>query len=95
MGRLIIKLEDKYMEWSTIVDAPVTPGMSYFDFREYYTKEHGETSVMIFDERMSRVHSKGTSSFDDENVDETISANRAGENESCLTKEEIINRYCK
>jgi hypothetical protein len=40
MGRFICKFEDKddvyYLEWSTVVDAPVTFGMSLEEFKEYY-----------------------------------------------------------
>lgn len=99
MGRFIVKFEDGndswYLEWSTIVDAPITYGMSKEEFFEYYKDEYGRQGLSDLDKRMKRVEEKGTSALTYSSVDTLISCNRAGLKESCLSKEQIIDFYCK
>lgn len=101
MPRYIIKLEDKkfkvdyYLEWSTIVDAPVTYGMSLEDFKLYYEHEYGQVGKEGLPARMHRVEGKGVSSEIDDNVMDLIRHNRAGKNESTLTHEMILENYCR
>lgn len=94
MPKYIIKLNNKYLEWSTIVDAPTTEGMTLSEFREYYKQRYGTSSMDEFADRMQRVDETGTSSLMGESLDSLISGNRAGEGETTLTKEEIIKQYC-
>ena len=84
MGHGIIKLgEDQYVEWSTIVDAPV----SYVTDRETAAVAWGE-------ERVARADEKGTSYLDiEETAAEYVAFNRAGPNEECLTLEEILKEF--
>jgi hypothetical protein len=100
MGRFICKFDDGptayYLEWSTVVDAPVTFGMSLDEFKAYYRDEYGRQGMDFgFEERMKRVEEKGTSSQLDSCVDDVISGNRAGKDETCLSKEQIIEWYCR
>lgn len=95
MGRFIVKLGGKYLEWSTVVDAPVTSGMTFEEFKEYYREEYGRKSMGDLARRLERVERTGTSAFEDESVDDTIAGNRAGDRGQELTKEEIIAQYCK
>lgn len=94
MGHSIIKLNDGtenyYLEWSSTVDAPVTFGMSLDEFKKYYRDEFGQYGFEKLGPRLERVGRKGTSSHLDDDVDDTISHNRAGKNGTCLTKEQII-----
>jgi hypothetical protein len=90
MPRYICKLDDLYFEWSTIVDAPITYGMTLEEFAEHYRSEYGESGMRDFSERMERVEQKGTSSHSDASVDELISWNRAGDGEQFLSKAELI-----
>lgn len=101
MPRYIMKLTDEkekkdyYLEWSTIVDAPVTFGMELGEFREYCRHEYGQNGLRDFDERIARANEKGISAyppFDDMNS--YFRYNRAGGNETTLTKEQIIEKYC-
>lgn len=50
MPRYICKLQDGdtayYMEWSTVVDAPVTFGMTLEEFMEHYREEYGKRGLM-------------------------------------------------
>ena len=98
MGRFICKFQDGdtayYLEWSTVVDAPATRGMSLDEFTEYHRIEYGSIGLE-FQDRMNRVEEKGTSAFDYASVDEVIEGNRAGDDETCLTKEQIIEIYCR
>jgi hypothetical protein len=100
MPRYIIKLTDDrsgipyYMEWSTVVDAPVTGGGSLQEFKRYYRREYGNQGMRDLPDRLSRVEAKGTSDHMHADVGELIANNRAGKGETCLTKEQIIDRYC-
>ena len=95
MPRMIVKLDDHYLEWSTVVDAPVTFGMTLEEFTEYYQAEYGRSGMREFEDRMERVQEKGTSAFLYDSADDLIAHNRAGKNETCLSKEQIIDYYCR
>lgn len=98
MPTYIMKLQkdhkDYYLEWSTIVDAPLSYGMSLEDFKIYYERKYGSDEMGYLQERLDRVDKYGTSSVDGFSVEELISCNRAGTNEGELTKQEIIKRFC-
>jgi hypothetical protein len=100
MPRYIVKLTDEktntnyYLEWSTVVDAPITYGMSLEEFNDYYKEEYGNSGLEQLAARMERVEQKGTSSMLDASADEVISFNRAGDGETCITKEQIIQKFC-
>ena len=97
MGRGIIKLEkggeSRYLEWSTIVDAPVTWGMTLDEFKEYYRDEYGAEGMRRLAERMARTELKGTSFYLDADVSHTIRHNRAGDCEACLAPDQIWEKY--
>jgi hypothetical protein len=98
MGHSIIKLNDGtrdyYLEYSGIVDAPLTYGMTLEEFKEYYRDEYGRDGFKRLEQRLSRVEEKGTSNYSDASVDDTILCNRAGKNETRLTKQQMIEMYC-
>jgi hypothetical protein len=93
MPRLIVKKKDYYLEWSTIVDAPVIFGRSLEDFKKYYKEEYGNAGMLSLPDRLSRVEGKEISAqgYD---VNELIEFNRSGPEESCLTMDEIYSAYC-
>lgn len=97
MPRTIIKLRhegtDYYLEWSSIVDAPVTYGMPFEEFTEYYRERYGGDGLTRFAERMERVRATGTSTHYGDSAEEFVAYNRAGPEESCLTLEGIILGY--
>lgn len=99
MPRYICKFIDGdksyYLEWSTIVDAPVTSGMSLEEFRGYFRDEYGRKSMADLEDRLKRVEEKGTSSIMHDSVDDVIALNRAGKEETRLTLEQIIEGYCR
>lgn len=100
MPRYIVKLVDKkenkdyYMEWSTVVDAPVTYGMGLEEFKAYYKDEYGKQGMDGLDERLTRVNEKGTSAMMYDSAEDLIEFNRAGKDGTCLTFEQIIAEYC-
>lgn len=101
MPRYIMKLKDDksgndyYLEWSTVVDAPVTPGMLLEEFKEYYKEEYGNNGMEILKARLERVEEKGISAHPPFDVlEEYFESNRAGEKESTLNKKQIIEKYC-
>ena len=75
----IVKLEGLYLEWSSLVDAPVTFGMTTEEFVAYYEEENGRRGLDDLDARLDRVDAKGTSVFGHADVQDTIWLNRAAE----------------
>lgn len=100
MPRYIVKLTDSktntnyYLEWSTVVDAPVTYGMSLDEFMRYYRDAYGSEGMKDLPNRLKRVEEKGTSSQINETVESVIFGNRAGEGETEMSIDEIITEYC-
>lgn len=84
----------RYLEWSSVVDAPVSWGVTLKKFKEYYKEEYGRSGLEELDQRLERVEMKGTSSRVHSSVDEQIRYNRAGRGETRLTKEQIIEYFC-
>lgn len=85
--RYVAKLaDDAYVEWSTVVDAPV----SWVHARAEAVEEWSE-------ERVARADANGTSSLDDypagSTPEEIVRGNRAGPNESEIPVEGIIEAY--
>ena len=89
MSRFIVKIRDRYLEWSTVVDAPVTAGMSLDDFQRYYVAEYGPDSESYFGDFIKLANETGASDdYDWRN------SNRAGPKETALTEDELYRVYC-
>lgn len=95
MPRYLIKIKDRFFEWSTVVDAPITYGMTEEELRAYMKDEYGNEGLSRLPERLARVAAKGTSSCVDDSLADLVGYNRAGPNETCLTEEEIYARYAE
>ncbi len=94
MPRYIIKIREKYFIWSTIVDAPITVGMTKTQLEDYIKDEYGWQGLNELPERLKRVEEKGTSALEIYNsMEETVKCNRAGNKEACLTIDEIYEKY--
>lgn len=97
---LIIKLTDPkdnkvyYLEWSTMWDTPLTKGASLDYFKRYYKREYGRHGMKTLEDRLSRVEKYGSSSSLD-SLDSIIKNNRAGDNETRLDLEGLLNKYCR
>ncbi len=98
MPHYIVKLETpkgpRYLDWSTVVDAPVTYGMTLDAFKAWYRDEHGEQGMRTLPARLARVEANGTSDMTPTSAADLLSCNRAGEKEARLTVAEIIAKYC-
>lgn len=94
MGHYIVCLRDGdqtwWLEWSTVVDAPVMFGMSENAFRDYYIAKYGSIDA----ERFERARSKGTSARY-ASLQSLIMGNHAGPDGSRLTHEELLTQYCR
>lgn len=94
MSRPIVKIHDYYLQYSSIVDAPVDWGRKLEDFRREYLMEYGMKDRDDLDKRLARVEEKGTSIPGDKSAWDTLCANRAGPGEKKLTLDQIYKAYC-
>jgi hypothetical protein len=98
MGRCLIKLTEKdnewYLEWSSVVDAPITYGMSLKELREYIKVTYGTEGLNDLESRLERVEKYGTSYRPKVEIDDLLEYNRAGKNEKSISKKQIIKIYC-
>lgn len=92
MGTGLIKIKDKYFEWSSCSDAPTTYGMSKKELRRYIKEEYGNKGVSELDGRIKRCEEFGTS-FHGETLEDVLLTNRAGKNEEHLSADEIYKSY--
>lgn len=92
MGRCILKIKDYYLEWSSVVDAPVSAGMKRDDFKKYYRREYGESGMLDFERRMMTADAVGSTWG--ETAAEVIRGNRAAPHEKSLSLDEIYRAYC-
>lgn len=90
MGRCIVKLaENEYIEWSTVVDAPVSYVMTRSEVPKFIRGDD-------ISERLSRADEFGTSMLAPNlSLQDMIGFNRAGPKESCISLEGIRSRYRK
>lgn len=97
MPHYILKIKDRFIEWSTVVDAPVSYGMTREDMREHLLAETdgSRASEIMVDERLDRADAKGSSDLMGMTAEEVVAGNRAGPDESELTFDEIYEAYVK
>lgn len=99
MPRYIICIRRKqlknslYCEWSTIVDAPITRLVRLPEFTEYYRSRYGSAGMADYDERIARAQATGCSALAGTTLLELIVNNRAGDNETRLTLQQIVKQY--
>lgn len=104
MGSGIVRLvedpEPLYVIWSTVVDAPVTFLMTRDELREFVIEDAvrraRESATRDFPGRMDRVDTNGTSFYTPPyTVDDMVSYNRAGPDETELPTAEAIADYLR
>lgn len=98
MPKHLIRLPDEncrewWMEWSTVVDAPTTYGMNREDMEAHIREAYGAEGLRELPARMARAEETGTSAIGVD-LDEVLLGNRAGTNETSLTREQIVAMYC-
>ena len=89
---LYFKKIDKFITWSTIVDAPVTWFMNESQYRKYYKEEYGRTGMDGLDKKIEDAKNTG-SNWAGYSLEDVITGNRAGEDETDLSEDEIIKEY--
>lgn len=97
MGHFICHHKDRFFMWSSVVDAPITFGLSRNEFTSWYRAEYGKGDARIQDDlptRMTRAIDKGTSAFMYGSLEHLVRHNHAGYGGSRLTLEQIIQIYC-
>ena len=90
MPRYVVHHEGIFFEWSTIVDAPVSYGMTQEEYEKYYLYKYGSSAMEDFPARLERAVQNGTSCHRKMSFDELIKGNRAGPNETEISKDEIL-----
>lgn len=98
MPQYVVKIgEDRYLEWSTVVDAPISHGMSRDEMKQHLASQERVEEDLALEQaerRLRRADETGTSSMDRTQTPETMMAyNRAGPRETRLSVEELIQRY--
>ena len=95
MSWIIVKVRDKYLVQSTVVDAPITFGMTLDELLDFYMEEMGRSCVESpsFHQSLRRLASYGTTCLLYKSAEETLEGNHAGPNGEELTFEEIYKAY--
>ncbi len=98
MGRIICKIphqgKDYYLLYSTTSDSFCTYGVGLARFTQYMGEREGSRYMETeHPRRMARVERFGTSSLDEESVEDLILCNRCGPKEEELTLEQIVNHF--
>lgn len=90
MPSYIIKLDDHYLIWSTVVDAPTAGPFTRPELDAYMTIERGEAYMRVeHQHRMQRVEATGTSEIG-ASLKDTVSWNRAGPKQTELNMDTLI-----
>jgi len=87
MGRFICHKDGVFFMWSSIVDAPVSHAMTEKQMRERHRSLYSAVPV---DARIDRAIKKGTSCYYSNSLEELISHNRAGADETTISLDEIM-----
>lgn len=90
MPKCLVKLGSKYVEYSTIVDAPVTAPMTRVEMAQYLRDEYGRSEEHATEERLARCDAKGTSSLLEPSAESAVACNRFGPGESEMSYSELI-----
>jgi len=93
MGRGIVKLgPNQYVDWSTVIDAPVSYVLTADEMIERRIRQAKKEAEESTREALERADRTGTSYLGITGV-KVIDDNRAGEDESKLTREQLIEKF--
>ena len=92
MGYCIIKLDGKYMEWTSVSDSPRSPLLPKEQFIRYWEEEYGRYRMWELPRLLKQADETGTSALG-HTVNEIIRGNQAGVGGKRLTKRQIIQVY--
>lgn len=93
MGRYIVKLApEKYLHWSTVVDAPISYLMGRDEMKAYIMAEDHQTAEEV-EVRLARTDKKGTSALDFGSLEGIEACNRAGYKEANISLKLMLKIY--
>lgn len=90
MPHYILHHDNLYFEWSTVVDAPISPAMTLAEFLAYYEQQYGVNQLANLPNRLKRANEFGCSAIPPMTIQECVIANRAGSREKALTFDELM-----
>jgi hypothetical protein len=90
MSKTILKIKNKYVVWSSVVDAPSAVYETAQELKEYLKHLVDDSSLQ---EIVELTEKTGCSHPRYSSVEEFIAFNRAGPHEECLTLQQIIDMY--
>tara|TARA_R110000851_G_C13085040_1_gene566205 strand:+ start:189 stop:491 length:303 start_codon:yes stop_codon:yes gene_type:complete len=94
MATIICHHKGKYNLYSTISDGFVfKSALLLHQLEGWYKKEYGDSGMCNLPPRLQRAHEKGTSSLDDNSLEDFLICNRAGVDEATLSLEDCISQY--
>lgn len=94
MSDLIIHHNGAYNIYGTIADGcHYMRALTLDQLRMVVKESYGEHGLRTLPERLERAHRTGCSHINNWTLDDCISANRAGPNESSLSREEFIRQF--
>ncbi len=94
MGKFLLHHEGVFVEWSTVVDAPVSEAMNLDELSGYIRNRYGEEGIDQLPARIARAVEKGTSCIGPSyTFDDIVAGNRAGPDEAELSRDELIAEY--
>lgn len=94
MAALILHKDGAYNIYGTIADRPhFESALNLEQLTEVIGHEFGEAGLRELPQRLERAHRTGCSSMRGETLDECITCNRAGPNETNMPVAEFVARY--
>lgn len=94
MGRFLVHHDGVFLEWSTVVDAPVTVGMTAEELEDHIRAQYGSEGVSGLPARIARTVANGTSCISPPySFDDLVDYNRAGPEETQLNREQLVRIY--
>ena len=86
--------DERFVEWSTVVDAPVTYSMSQEELTKWHREEFGRRDHEAnFQDRLQRTIESGTSLRPPQSAKDAVVGNLAGVDEAEISLDEIAARY--
>lgn len=92
MGKCILMMDGKFMQWTSVTDSPVTPLLPEPLFAQFWKDEYGRSGMVDYENLMEIAKERGCSSYFS-TTDEVLKHNQAGEDGKKLTKAQIIAAY--
>jgi hypothetical protein len=94
MPRLILHKDGAYNLYTTVADGPCYErALTLDELQEVLRLEGGQAAIDALPARLERAHKTGCSSIDGETLEECITCNRAGPDESEVPLDEFVRRW--